>query len=146
MRGAGIIFVLFDDCWNDHYTPGVQPDPIPGIHNSRWLQCPGNNPVTEEQMKNYVIDVIAANRNRETVVMWDLYNEVGNSGKLLASLPLAKKVFEWSRSANPTQPLTSGHWNNDIAFDLINEFILSESDIITFHAYCDVTCTHNAIT
>lgn len=70
--------------------------------------------------------------------MWDLYNEVGNSGKLLASLPFCMKVFAWARSANPTQPITSGWWNGDMAFDPINEFILTESDVITFHAYCDV--------
>jgi hypothetical protein len=49
-----------------------------------------------------------------TVVMWDLYNEVGNSGKLGSSLPLVKKAFEWARSANPLQPLTSGHWNGGV--------------------------------
>lgn len=51
------------------------------------------------------------------------------------------KVFAWARSANPTQPITSGWWNGDIVFDPINEFILNESDVITFHAYCDVECT-----
>jgi hypothetical protein len=44
-RGAGIIFVLFDDCWNDHWISGKQPDPIPGVHNSQWVQCPGKNAV-----------------------------------------------------------------------------------------------------
>jgi len=52
--------------------------------------------------------------------MWDLYNEVGNSGKTIASLPFTVKVFGWARSANPTQPLTSGWWNGDVAFDPIN--------------------------
>jgi len=28
---------------------------------------------------------------------------------------------------------------------LINEYILNESDIITFHAYCDVQCTQDWI-
>lgn len=77
--------------------------------------------------------------------MWDLYNEVGNSGKLLASLPFCMKVFAWARSANPTQPITSGWWNGDVAFDPINEFILTESDVITFHAYCDVECTKTTL-
>jgi len=40
-RGAQIIFVLFDDCWRDTWQNGKQPDPLPGIHNSQWLQCPG---------------------------------------------------------------------------------------------------------
>jgi hypothetical protein len=37
-----MIPVLFDDCWNANYNSGKQPDPIPGVHNSQWVQCPGN--------------------------------------------------------------------------------------------------------
>jgi hypothetical protein len=40
-----MIPVLFDDCWNADYHSGKQPEPIPGIHNSQWVQCPGNVPV-----------------------------------------------------------------------------------------------------
>src|SRR5450432_1265263 len=35
------IFVFFDDCWNESYHAGKQPDPKPGIHNSGWLRDPG---------------------------------------------------------------------------------------------------------
>jgi len=58
---------------------------------------------------------------------------------------LIKQVFAWSQAINPSQPLTSGHWVEDIAFELINNLILRESDIITFHAYCDKKCTENTI-
>lgn len=77
--------------------------------------------------------------------MWDLYNEVGNSGYLDNSLPLLKKVFGWARAVEPSQPLTSGSWNQGGSYNNINNFILSESDVITFHAYCDVACTTNWI-
>ena len=33
-RGIKTIFVFFDDCWNNTYKPGKQPDPKPGVHNS----------------------------------------------------------------------------------------------------------------
>ena len=82
-------------------------------------------------------DVIDRFKSDSTVVMWDLYNEVGNSGHWGKSLPLLKKVFQWARLVNPAQPLTSGHWNGDILMEEVNHFILSESDVITFHAYCD---------
>jgi len=36
------IFVFFDDCWNPTYNSGKQPDPKPGIHNSGWVQDPGD--------------------------------------------------------------------------------------------------------
>lgn len=54
-------------------------------------------------------------------------------------------MFEWARSANPSQPITSGWWNGGVEFDPINEFILTESDVVTFHAYCDVECTETTI-
>jgi hypothetical protein len=101
--------------------------------------------VQESDLQNYVVQIVGAFRTSDAVVMWDLYNEVGNSGYLLKSLPLVTKAFEWARSANPTQPLTSGWWNGDASFNNINDFILNESDVITFHAYCDVSCTKAAI-
>lgn len=144
-RKAQIIPVFFDDCWRDTWTDGDQPEPIPGEHNSQWVQCPGKVDIDENVLKSYVVDIISAFKNSDAVVMWDLYNEVGNSGKLVASLPFCVKVFAWARSVNPSQPITSGRWNGDAAFDPINEFILSESDVITFHAYCDVECTKTNI-
>ena len=48
--------------------------------------------------------------------MWDLYNEVGNSEKGQKSLNLTKKIFKWAQETDPSQPLTSGHWNSAITF------------------------------
>jgi len=36
-----IMFVLFDECWLPNPKLGPQPDPIPGVHNSQWVRCPG---------------------------------------------------------------------------------------------------------
>jgi len=36
-----IMFVLFDECWNPDPQLGKQPEPIPGVHNSQWVRCPG---------------------------------------------------------------------------------------------------------
>lgn len=40
-HGIKTVFVLFDDCWNPEGKLGKQPAPIPGVHNSRWVQAPG---------------------------------------------------------------------------------------------------------
>ena len=69
-----VVLVLFDDCWKPEYHMGQQPDPIPGVHNSQWVQCPGETPIEESVLQNYVISVVTRFRNDETVVMWDLYN------------------------------------------------------------------------
>ena len=140
-RGHHVIPVLFDDCWNGNWADGKQPEPIPGLHNSQWVQCPGNVKFDDATVKNYVVSIIGTFKDNDAIAFWDLYNEVGNSGKTINSLPFCIKVFEWARLAEPSQPITSGWWNGDIAFDLINEFIFKESDIITFHAYCNTSCT-----
>lgn len=38
----GVTFVLFDSCWDPFPKPGKQHDPAPFVHNSGWVQSPGN--------------------------------------------------------------------------------------------------------
>jgi hypothetical protein len=135
-NGIKALFVIFDDCWNDNPKIGPQPEPIPSIHNSGWLQSPGldivNNPESWERLERYVVDIISAFAQDGRVLMWDLYNEPGNNGNGEKSLPLVKKVFEWARSANPSQPLSIGVWAD---LPELDEFQLAASDVITFHNY-----------
>ena len=35
-HGITVMFVLFDDCFLPEPKIGRQPDPVPGVHNSRW--------------------------------------------------------------------------------------------------------------
>ncbi|MFO8001463.1 MAG: cellulase family glycosylhydrolase [Marinilabilia sp.] len=131
------IFVFFDDCWNATYEGGKQPDPEPGVHNSGWLQDPGqlinDDPSLMTKLESYVKDVLKTFKDEERIVMWDLYNEPGNSGYGDKSLPLLKNAFEWSRAINPSQPLSVGVWNKSLT--KLNEFQLSNSDIISYHNY-----------
>lgn len=73
-RGFHVVLVLLDDCWKSTWTDGNQPDPIPGIHNSQWVQCPGKDDIEEKLLEKYVTDIIGTFKNSDTVVMWDLYN------------------------------------------------------------------------
>ena len=36
-----VMFILFNECWLPDPKLGPQPDPIPGVHNSQWVRCPG---------------------------------------------------------------------------------------------------------
>ncbi|MGB8193260.1 MAG: glycoside hydrolase family 2 TIM barrel-domain containing protein [Chitinophagaceae bacterium] len=131
------ILVFFDDCWNKVPQAGTQPKPKPGIHNSGWVQDPGD-PFSEDTsgfaaLEKYVKDVMMRFRTDKRILMWDLYNEPGNSGKKDSSLPLLKNVFEWARAVNADQPLTVGLWAWD--FENLNAFQLANSDIITYHNY-----------
>lgn len=132
-----VIFVLFDDCWNPSPQQGPQPAPVPGVHNSRWVQSPGAKIVSDPDLwprvERYVRDVVRAFASDRRVLMWDLYNEPGNSKLGMKSLPLLEKVFEWARQVGPVQPLTSAVY--DGSTDEIADFQLANSDVISFHCY-----------
>jgi hypothetical protein len=160
--GLGIktLFVLFDDCWDPDPHPGKQREPLPGIHNSRWVASPGRDALGDDgrwpALEDYVRDVITVFGRDGRVLAWDLYNENGNyflpalsrpqPARALAmgavvfrrllfpnrSFMLLQKTFGWARSCAPDQPLTAGIWFPD---SRLNRFLLAESDIITFHNY-----------
>ncbi len=138
-----IMFVLFDDCWNADPKIGKQPEPKPGIHNSGWLQSPGkavvNDPTQWDRLERYVKDSLTEFRNDKRILLWDLYNEPGNSGQGSKSVPLVKKVFEWAREVDPIQPLSIGIWNGHKELNAIH---LSHSDVITFHHYNNADGIH----
>jgi hypothetical protein len=130
------IFVFFDDCWNPTAKIGKQPGPKPGIHNSGWLQDPGNR-LTEAgeipMLQKYVTDVLTSFKHDKRVLLWDLYNEPGNSNKGDRSLDLLAKTFNWARAVNPDQPLSAGLWAWNL--EQLNAFQETHSDVITYHDY-----------
>ncbi len=149
-RGIGTMLVIFDDCWNQKFSLGTQPDPQPFTHNSGWVQSPGvavvNDSSQWERLERYVKELISRYKDDSRVFAWDLYNEPGNGMagddttkkemQIDRSLPLLQSTFEWARSVEGvTQPLTSAIWNFDESFGRINEFAASQSDLISFHCY-----------
>jgi hypothetical protein len=131
------LFTIFDDCWNPTYQTGKQPEPKTGIHNSGWIRDPGDILYTDstviQTLELYVKDVLTTFRADKRIVLWDLYNEPGNSNYGNKSMDLLQKVFQWGREVNPTQPLSVGVWNDDLK-DL-NQYQLENSDVITYHNY-----------
>lgn len=142
-HGVSTMFVFFDDCWNNTYAAGVQPDPKVGTHNSGWVQDPGqliyDSPEKMMDLEAYVKDVLKHFADDKRILLWDLYNEPGNSGYGDRSMPLLKNVFQWGREVNPSQPLSAGVWNFKLT--KLNKFQLENSDVITYHNYQD-SATH----
>ena len=149
------IFVLFDSCWDPVPKLGPQHPPIPGIHNSGWVQSPGSTALQDAtqypRLKTYVQGVVGAFASDDRILAWDLWNEPndpsdGPYGRLepknkreLEQL-LLPQVFEWARSASPTQPLTSGLWEGDDwsspeKASKLERIQLEQSDVISFHNY-----------
>ena len=131
------LFVFFDDCWNKVPKAGLQSAPKPGVHNSGWVQDPGD-PFSSDsavfpELERYVKDVMSRFSHDKRILLWDLYNEPGNSGKKEASLPLLAKTFQWARTVNPDQAISAGLW--DWNFEKLNAFQISNSDVVTYHDY-----------
>ncbi|MBV9480776.1 MAG: cellulase family glycosylhydrolase [Acidobacteria bacterium] len=148
------VLVLFDSCWDPYPTSGVQHPPIPGVHNSGWVQSPGANALTHAsqypRLKQYVTGVIGAFVNDPRILAWDLWNEPDNinggsyekiepGNKIELVDRLLPQVFKWARSVNPSQPLTSavwkGNWSSGDKLNATERIQLDESDIISFHNY-----------
>jgi hypothetical protein len=147
------ILVLFDSCWYPFPKTGPQRPPMPGIHNSGWMQSPGahalENAEEYPRLETYVKGIVGAFAKDQRILAWDVWNEPDNTNdgswnrlepknKVALVTKLLPQVFEWARSADPTQPLTSGVWHDNLSEDKLEpvpKIQLEESDIVSFHNY-----------
>ncbi len=154
-HGIKTMFVLFDAVWDPYPKLGKQPDPKPRVHNSGWVQSPGAEILKDQKsydlLQNYVQGVIGHFKNDDRVLAWDLFNEPDNMNqasyndtdygveKAELSLELLKKTISWSRMINPDQPLTAAPWQYDWTekekITVLDNYMFSHSDIISFHCY-----------
>ena len=148
------VFVLFDSCWDPFPKLGPQHPPIPGVHNSGWVQAPGasvlSEPAQYPRLESYVKGVVGAFANDQRILAWDVWNEPDNTNdssygksepknKSEIVLELLPQVFAWARSVHPVQPLTSGVWHgNWSSLDKMSQMArvqIEQSDVISFHNY-----------
>jgi len=150
-HGLTVTLVLFDDCafgdppQTEPYL-GKQRDPIPGMIAPSWTPSPGLRAVTDRtawpDLEKYVKDLVGSIGRDKRVLMWDLYNEPGNSGMGNRSLPLVEATFAWARAAGPSQPLTMGPWGGPAE---ISRRQMELSDVISFHFYGNYDGLRNQI-
>ncbi len=149
------MLVLFDSCWHPRPQLGPQPDPVPGVHNSGWVQSPGEavlaDPAEQARLRTYVETVVARFGQDHRVLAWDIWNEPDNgpdvascdpaelAAKAARVIPLLGDAFAWARAQHPSQPLTSalwlGDWSSLTLLSGIQAVQLASSDIISFHNY-----------
>lgn len=96
-----------------------------------------DEPELAAQHYEWVREIITKYKDDERILIWDLFNEPGNSRRGSMSLPHLKKFFEIAREINPIQPLTSCVWRMGDMPDFceIEQFALENSDIISYHDY-----------
>lgn len=147
------LFVLFDSCWDPFPELGKQRAPKPFVHNSGWVQSPGQKTLADEKqyprLEKYVRETVAHFKDDQRILGWDVWNEPDNmtgpsyekveiANKVDLVYNLLGKVFEWARESNPIQPLTSGVWAGDWTeanLKPIFKLQLDQSDVISFHCY-----------
>lgn len=123
---------------------GEQPKSIQGVHNSGWVQSPGASVVNDPQqwgrLEEYVHDMLSSFKDDQRILLWCLYNEPENKKLGANSLPLLRKLFEWGREVNPSQPLSSPLWiipgNPRSSLDIVS-FLGENCDVMTYHCYAD---------
>jgi hypothetical protein len=154
-HGIRPIFVLFDSCWDPKPHLGPQHPPIPGVHNSGWVQSPSGaelaDPASYPRLRAYVEGIVGAFARDSRILAWDVWNEPDNHGpseyaadeapdKFSLVANLLPQVFDWARSRQPIQPLTSGVWAHDdwtpaAQLNAVEAIQLAQSDVISFHDY-----------
>ncbi len=163
-HGIGVMFVLFDSCWDPFPKLGKQRAPKPHVHNSGWVQSPGaevlRDPSRHGVLRDYVLGVVGHFRNDRRIKVWDVWNEPDNPNtsayghvelpdKAERVLPLLKKAFAWAREANPSQPLTSGVWigvwPDPGKLSPTERVQLENSDVISFHNYNAIDSLREAV-
>lgn len=162
--------VIFNDCLppkSQYREPvfGPQPEPKPGFFGGTdensfdtatqtgkrvgysVFDEPDMRPVAER----YVRDLARHYGNDSRILIWNVWNEVGNSSRDHMSLPLMRQAFAWLREENVSQPLTAEVWgaqmpddasyytwlNDPHFFGDIDRESIALSDIVTFHYYGD---------
>ena len=167
MAGLLVVPCLFDDCGFGGREPihAAQPDPVPGVHNSRAVASPGREALLDRNnwpaFEDYARGVVSRHRGDPRIVLWDLYNEPGNRMVFTEdgyredpnetaphALALLRAVFAWARAENPVQPLTVAAWRASDAepfADAIDHTAIELSDVVSFHAYLDASRTSELI-
>ena len=163
--GIRLMPVIFNDCvsfgkpkditihkpvgkqkWDKGYHGGHKDSPhvVPTEQPYGWIRWDEEDqrPICEQ----YIRDLVKRFKDDERIIMWDLWNEPGNSKRGDMSIPYLKRVFEIAREENASQPLTVGVWcyppnygvDESVELTPIQRLALDLSDIITFHNYSSI--------
>ncbi len=152
-HGISCMIVFGNDCMLPK-TEGWKPQKL-GVQSYDWgyhggrkfsqhgtFDIPGyhllDEPELAEEHYKWVAEIVTKYKDDNRIIIWDVFNEPGNSHRGNMSFPHIKKFFEIIREINPIQPLTSAIWSNTKHIDELPEiekFALDNSDIVSFHNY-----------
>ena len=150
--GISCMVVLANDCMRpksfEKNKIGEQRVDL-GYHGGRKISQHGN----QDEMGWHVLDdpdiapryfemvreIVTKYKNDERIIIWNVYNEVGNSKRQDVTLPNLKRIFEIVRNIDPCQPLTCEVWGrtDGTLTDLpeVQKYGMEHSDILSYHNY-----------
>lgn len=160
--GISVMYCFGNDCvvQKENYSwPKYGPQPCEigyhsGIQKSPHVSMdgPGYNIIDEPKYEALFYQMIKETVSRyatdQRILVWDMYNEPGNSRRGMMSERYLRKSFEVARSCNPIQPLTAGCWSYDKEnhpYKEIELLALELSDVISFHCYLDFAKTKDVV-
>lgn len=171
--GITVMPVLFDDCCvpRAQYQPmifGPQPEPEPGYFGGSSVTCfdgtddmgynPTDDPGMETVVQTYIHQLAQHYGKDPRILIWNVWNEPGNSNRGSKSLPMMRKVFQFLRDECVSQPLTADVFAAMPGCPYPDEYLkdprieseielaaLELSDVITFHYYGDYVHTRTLI-
>ena len=110
---------------------GIHSEPAPHF----WL----DEPETREDYFRMVREIVTLYRQDPRILIWDVYNEPGNSLREEITLPNVKALFALVREIDPDQPLTSDGLgispDRDVPPTPVQAYCQEQSDVITYHCY-----------
>lgn len=93
----------------------------------------------------WIREIMEKYKDDPRVCIWDMYNEVGNANRKDVTLPNVKRFFEIAREVAPSQPITSAVWSaidhDTFGMTEVQQYVLENSDIISFHCYSNYDMT-----
>ena len=134
--GIKVEFVFFDDCWHEPEqdilkTDYRYPNPIFGVHNSRWLLSPGHDVLLHydqhrDRLKAYVQDIVLAHKEDSRIAFWETYNEPKT--KTPGIFKLIQDAQQWVHETGTKIPVTATGEYGKYCGD-------SFSDFLSWHHY-----------
>lgn len=154
-HGISCMVVLANDCmpprspsWKMPYVGEQQYDW--GYHGGKKASQHGHHtepaphfylddPESREDYFRMVREIVTRYKDDPRICVWDVYNEPGHSRRDGLTVPNVKRLFEIIREIDPSQPLTAAVWrlqgDERIPLAEAEQFILDNSDIISYHSY-----------
>ena len=141
------LFVFFDSCWDPNPKLGPQHPPIPGVHNSGWVQSPGSAGLADTanypKLKVYVQGVIRAFAKDDRAsagisgTSRTTANRASSSARSTALLAAGLRLGARGGPVAAARPRACGTTKTGRRQQLnaVEKVQIDQSDFITFHVY-----------